>query len=60
MPKGVLWLIVGIVIGLLAGWLLVGNPVVGGAAGFIITLVLLLIGNWFGGDGSDDISVTGR
>jgi uncharacterized membrane protein YeaQ/YmgE (transglycosylase-associated protein family) len=61
MPMGIVWLVVGTVIGLVAGWLLVGQSLVGGAAGFVITLVLLLVGNWLGGRGrdKDDIRISG-
>jgi hypothetical protein len=61
MPLGIVWLLVGIVVGTAAGWLLVDNPVIGGAAGFVIVLVLLLIGNWLGGRGKDedDINISG-
>lgn len=60
MPLGIVWLLVGIIVGAAAGWLLVDNFVVGGAAGFVIVLVLLLIGNWLGGRGKDedDISIS--
>jgi len=62
MPKGIVWLGVGIVIGLAAGWLLLANPVAGGAAGFVIALALLLMGSWLGGRDEDDgdITVSGR
>ncbi|MEX1333810.1 MAG: hypothetical protein AB1Z66_00755 [Candidatus Limnocylindrales bacterium] len=55
-----MWLVVGTVIGSVAG-LLFGNFVVGGAAGFVIVLALLLIGNWLGGRGpdEDDIRISG-
>lgn len=62
MPIGIVWLVVGTSIGLVAGWFLVDNFVVGAAAGFIITLVVLLGGNWLGGRPSDkdDITISGR
>ena len=61
MPMGIVWLVVGTVIGLVAGWLLAGQSLVGGAAGFVITLVLLRVGNWLGGRGrdKDDIRISG-
>ena len=61
MRLGLVWLVVGTVIGSVAG-LLFGNFVVGGAAGFVIVLALLLIGNWLGGRGpdEDDIRSEGR
>lgn len=57
---GIVWLVVGTVIGLVAGWLLVDQSLVGGAAGFVITLVVL-IGNWLGrrGRDKDDIRISG-
>lgn len=60
MRLGLVWLVVGTVIGSVAG-LLFGNFVVGGAAGFVIVLALLLIGNWLGGRGpdEDDIRISG-
>lgn len=62
MPRGIVWLAVGVIAGVVAGWLLVGDLVLGGAAGFIIVLALLLVGNWLGGRGGDedDITVSGR
>lgn len=60
MPKGIIWLIVGLVVGAALGWLLVADPVVGGAAGFVITFALLVIGSWLGGRGSDEASISGR
>ena len=62
MPQGIVWLVVGIVIGAVAGWLFVDNFVAGGAAGFVIALALLLTGSWLGGRGEDDeeISISGR
>jgi hypothetical protein len=61
MPLGIVWLIAGMLVGAVAGWLVVDDFVVGGAAGFVIVLVLLLIGNWLGGRGKDkdDISISG-
>ena len=61
MPMGIVWLVVGTVIGLVAGLLLFDQLVVGAAAGFVIVLALLLVGKWFGGRGrdKDDISISG-
>ena len=61
MPLGIVWLVVGTLIGAAAGWLLVDNFVVGAAAGFVIVLALLLVGTWLGGRGKDkdDISISG-
>ena len=61
MPLGIFWLVVGAIIGAAAGWLLVDDFVVGGAAGFVIVLALLLVGTWLGGRGKDkdDISISG-
>ena len=61
MPLGIVWLVVGTVIGLVAGWLLFDQFLVGAAAGFVIVLVLLLVGNWLGGRGreEDDIRISG-
>lgn len=61
MPMGIVWLVVGTVIGLIAGWLLFDQALVGAAAGFVIVLVLLLVGNWLGGRGrdEDDIRISG-
>jgi len=61
MPMGVVWLVAGTVIGLVAGLLLFDQILVGAAAGFVIVLVLLLVGNWLGGRGrdKDDISISG-
>lgn len=61
MPMGIVWLVVGTVIGLIAGWLLFDQVLVGAAAGFVIVLVLLLVGNWLGGRGrdKDDIRISG-
>lgn len=61
MPMGIVWLVVGTVIGSVAGWLLFDQVVVGAAAGFFIVLVLLLAGNWLGGRGrdEDDIRISG-
>ena len=61
MPLGIVWLVVGTLIGAAAGWLLVDNFVVGGGAGFVIVLALLLGGTWLGGRGKDkdDISISG-
>jgi hypothetical protein len=58
---GIVWLVVGTVIGSVAGLLLFENLVVGGAAGFVIVLALLLVGNWLGGRGreEDDIRISG-
>lgn len=60
MPKGIIWLIVGIVVGAALGWFLVADPVVGGAAGLLIALALLVVGTWLGGRGSDEINISGR
>jgi len=61
MPLGIAWLVVGTLIGAAAGWLLANNFVIGGAAGFVIVLALLLVGTWLGGRGKDkdDISISG-
>ena len=61
MPMGIVWLVVGTVIGLIAGWLLFDQVLVGAAAGFVIVLVLLLVGSWLGGRGrdKDDIRISG-
>ena len=61
MPMGILWLAVGIGIGSVAGLLLFDQLIVGAAAGFVIVLVLLLVGNWLGGRGrdEDDIRISG-
>ena len=61
MPMGIVWLVVGTVIGLVAGWLLFDQVLVGAAAGFVIVLVLLLVGDWLGGRGrdEDDIRISG-
>ncbi len=69
MPMGILWLVGGTVAGALIGWLVVDGLVVGGAAGFVITLAVLLVSTWLDGRaGTDDrraaddedISVSGR
>ena len=62
MPLGIVWLAVGVIAGVVAGWLLVDDLVLGGATGFTIVLALLLAGNWLGGRGGDedDITVSGR
>ena len=61
MPMGIVWLVVGTVIGLVAGQVFFDSFLVGGAAGFVIVLVLLLVGNWLGGRGrdEDDIRISG-
>ena len=61
MPMGIVWLVVGTIIGLVAGLLLFDQFLVGAAAGFVIVLVLLLVGNWLGGRGrdADDIRISG-
>ncbi len=41
MPLGIVWLVVGIVIGSVAGWLLFDQLLVGAAAGFAIVLVIV-------------------
>jgi hypothetical protein len=61
MPKGIIWLVVGIVVGVIAGWTVFGNPVAGGAAGFVIMLTVLLVGSRLGGEGeNEDVSISGR
>ena len=61
MPMGIVWLVVGTAIGLVAGSLFFDQFLVGAAAGFVIVLVLLLVGNWLGGRGrdKDDIRISG-
>jgi len=63
MPVGVVWLVAGTVIGLVAGLLLFDQILVGAAAGCVIVLVLLLVGSGLGGRGrgrdKDDISISG-
>lgn len=46
MPSGLLILIIGAVIGVAVGWLILGEPIVGGGAGFIFAFVYLLIASW--------------
>lgn len=62
MPLGIVWLAAGILVGVVAGWVLLGDPVLGGATGFTIILALLLIGGWLGGRNTDgdDPTVSGR
>lgn len=61
MPLGIVWLVVGTLIGATAGWLFVDDLFAGGAAGLVIVLALLLVGTWLGGRGQDedDISISG-
>ncbi len=61
MPMGIVWLVVGTAIGLVAGLLLFDQFLVGAATGFVIVLALLLVGNWLGGRGrdEDDIRISG-
>jgi len=53
MPIGAIWLVIGTLVGVVAGWLLVDNSVAGGAAGFMITLTVLLVSNWLDTEDED-------
>ena len=41
MPTGIIVLIIGIVVGAVLGWIFMGDPFAGGAAGFAIAVVTL-------------------
>ena len=46
MPTGIIVLIIGIVVGAVLGWVFMGDPFAGGAAGFAIAVVYLLVASW--------------